>query len=79
MIIVRDAFGGISINPVHLYVNGSEIMAGFKDYAARVSEFFESEGKANEALNWIFEQMKAQKDAVNIIIDMKECPFLKEE
>ena len=78
MIIVRDVFGGISINPVHLYIDGNEISAGFRDYAARVSEFFESKEKTNEALDWIFEQMKTQRGAANIIIDMKECPFLKE-
>lgn len=78
MIIVRDVFGGISINPVHLYVDGNEITAGFRDYQARISEFFESEGKTNEALDWILEQMKAQRENTNIIIDMKECPYLKE-
>lgn len=78
MIIVRDVFGGISINPVHLYVDGNEITAGFRDYQARISEFFESKGKTNEALDWIFEQMKAQRENTNIIIDMKECPYLKE-
>lgn len=77
MIIVRDVFGGMSINPVHLYVDGNEITAGFRDYQARVSEFFDSKGKADEALDWIFEQMKTQKDAANIIIDLKECPFLR--
>ena len=56
MIIVRDVFGGISINPVHLYVDGNEITAGFRDYNARISEFFECKGKTSEALDWIFEQ-----------------------
>lgn len=78
MIIVRDVFGGISVNPVHLYVDGNEITVGFRDYQARISEFFESKGKTNEALDWIFEQMKAQRGNPNIIIDMKECPYLKE-
>lgn len=39
---------------------------------------FRFEAEANEVLNWIFQQMKVQKNAVNIIIDMKECPYLKE-
>lgn len=46
------------------------------DYPLAVG--FRFEKQAYEVLDWIFEQMKAQRGNPNIIIDMKECPYLKE-
>lgn len=83
MIIIRDVFGGIIINPVNLYVDnlyvdGNSIMAGSRDYSARISEYFETRGEADEALDWIFDQMNQQCGNPNIFIDMKERKFLME-
>lgn len=78
MIIIRDVFGGIIINPVNLYVDGNSITAGFRDYSARISKYFETRGEADEALDWIFDQMNQQCGNPNIFIDMKERPFLME-
>lgn len=46
------------------------------DYPLAVG--FRFEKQAYEVLDWIFERMKAQRRNPNIIIDMKECPYLKE-
>lgn len=46
------------------------------DYPLAVG--FRFEKQAYEVLDWIFERVKAQRGNPNIIIDMKECPYLKE-
>ena len=46
------------------------------DYPLAVG--FRFEKQAYEVLDWIFERMKDQRGNPNIIIDMKECPYLKE-
>lgn len=35
--------------------------------------------KGRGLIKWIFEQMKAQRGAANIVIDMQECPLLEGE
>jgi hypothetical protein len=44
-----------------------------------ITEDFNLRREAVKVMDWIFERMKAQRGNPNIIIDMKECPYLKED
>lgn len=43
-----------------------------------ITEEFNLKREASRVMDWIFDQMKVQGDAANIIIDMKKCPFLQD-
>lgn len=88
MIIVRDVFGEIICNAENFYINPysncimliHDIHNGIGPVSNEepITQDFELKRKAVKAMDWIFEQMKAQRGNPNIIIDMKECPYLKE-
>lgn len=87
MIIVRELSGRIMTSLLGFRVDRARffrVVALMEDKGSEQWDFdyplavgFRFEKQAYEVLDWIFEQMKAQKDAVNIIIDLKECPFLR--
>lgn len=87
MIIVRELSGRIMAPLLGFRVDRAKffrVVALMEDKGSEQWDFdyplvvgFRFEKSAYEVLDWIFEQMKAQKDAVNIIIDLKECPFLR--
>lgn len=87
MIIVRELSGRIMAPLLGFRVDRAKffrVVALMEDKDSEQWDFgyplavgFRFEKSAYEVLDWIFEQMKAQKDAVNIIIDLKECPFLR--
>lgn len=88
MIIVRDVFGEIICNAEHFYIDkySNNIMLihglhnepGLFSNSEPITQDYNLKRKAVKAMDWIFEQMKAQRGNPNIIIDMKECPYLKE-
>lgn len=88
MIIVRDVFREIICNAEHFYINtySNRIMLvhdihngiGLVSNEEPITQDFELKRKGVKTMDWIFEQMKSQRGNPNIIIDMKECPYLKE-
>lgn len=86
MIIIKDVFGGIVCDAKSIYItdrNQVRVIDSWRDYAPKtisnpITAFFDTQYEAERAIDWIFEQMKAQRGAVNIIIDMTECPAIKD-
>lgn len=88
MIIVRELSGRIMAPLLGFRVDRAKffrVVALMEDKGSEQWDFdyplavgFRFEKSAYEVLDWIFEQMKAQRGNPNIIIDMKECPSLKE-
>lgn len=76
--IITHLHGFLSAKPLYGRIMGMTENPRDGEYYFNYSltRGFKNEQDGEKVLNWIFEQMKAQKDAVNIITDMKECPFL---
>ena len=87
MIIVRELSGRIMAPLLGFRVDRSKffrVVALMEDKGSEQWDFdyplavgFRFEKQAYEVLDWIFERMKVQRRNPNIIIDMKECPFLR--
>lgn len=87
MIIIKDVFGNIvcDVKSIYAHRDFNQVMVthSWDDYTPesnrdQITEDFDTQYKAERVIDWIFEQMNTQRGAANIIIDMKECPFLKE-
>lgn len=88
MIIVRELSGRIMAPLLGFRVDRARffrVVALMEDKDSEQWDFdyplavgFKFEKQAYDVLDWIFERMKAQRGHPNIIIDMKECPYLKE-
>lgn len=87
MLIIKDVFGNIvcDVKSIYAHRDFNQVMVthSWDDYTPesnrdQITEDFDTQYKAERVIDWIFEQMKTQRGAANIIIDMKECPFLKE-
>lgn len=88
MIIIKDVFGNIVCDVKSIYIDGefNRIMVfhSWDDYTPKsnrdqITEDFDTQYKANRVIDWIFEQMKSQRGAANIIIDLAECPIIKDK
>lgn len=86
MLIIKDVFGNIVCDVKSIYIDGefNRIMVthSWEAYTPEsnrdpITEDFNMQYKANRVIDWIFEQMKSQRGAANIIIDLAECPTIK--
>lgn len=76
MIIVIDVNGEISTDVRDIYIANTCIVAAVGEYeSATVYRITGRLGdSADGALNWIDDQIKDQRGASNIVIDMRDCP-----
>lgn len=88
MIIIKDVFGNIVCDVKSIYAardfNQVMVTHSWENYTPesnrdQITEDFDAQYKANRVIDWIFEQMKAQRGAANIIIDLAECPTIKDK
>jgi hypothetical protein len=87
MLIIKDVFGNIVCDVESIYFdkfNQVMVTHAWEDYTPeskcdQITEEFNAQYKARRVIDWIFEQMKSQRGAANIIIDMTECPVIQNE
>lgn len=80
MIIARDAFNNIICDVKAFYINseGNAINVENTESYRQVTKNIGSH-KVFYAIDWIFEQMQAQRGNANIFIDVCKCPVCEEE
>lgn len=87
MLIIKDVFGNINVDVDSIYLgkfNQVMVTHAWNDYRPEsnndpITEEFNAQYKARRVIDWIFERMKSQRGAANIIINMADCPVIWDE
>lgn len=88
MLIIKDVFGNIVCDVKSIYIddefNRIMVFHSWDDYTPksnrdRITEEFNASYEAERVMDWIFEQLKSQRGAANIIIDLAECPTIQDK